>query len=457
MKYEIIKIKKEELNYIDNIAKLSSTRKLSEKEKLEVYQTLESYKEKLKALFEKYYLKLIKDENKDYDIDEVIIKFNIDKSYLSSIKDAEKRKSLMIYLDINPYEYTYYLTYAKLRYYKNNYNKININCILNNQSLSEKPIYIFMYKYYYDEDTIFNEDHYAIYFDPLKNEKYTILESEMKDFEKNKIIIYPEKYISTNEILKVLNEELLNKENETINDCITKTKLRIKNLSYQKSPEYKEKILLKRINELYQRVKGTIVNEETLFQGNFLKIKQETYKLPNNSVVKKEKVVKNNGKDSVIVIAITKDFKYIITIQNRINNKLIAEFPSGYIEDNENPLDAAKRELQEETSYKTDSLILLDEAYTSPGIDNSKTYIVLANNCIKTDELYIGGTELVDYELFTEKELKYLIYKNIMNGAMNKLAYYNLINNTINRNTFIMGEDERIYKRLRKKKNPFNN
>ena len=104
MKYEIIKIKKEELNYIDNIAKLSSTRKLSEKEKLEVYQTLESYKEKLKTLFEKYYLKLIKDENKDYDINEVIIKFNIDKNYLSSIKDAEKRKSLMIYLDINPYE-----------------------------------------------------------------------------------------------------------------------------------------------------------------------------------------------------------------------------------------------------------------------------------------------------------------------------------------------------------------
>ena len=79
MKYEIIKIKKEELNYIDNIAKLSSTRKLSEKEKLEVYQKLESYKEKLKALFEKYYLKLIKDENKDFDFNEVIIKFNIDK------------------------------------------------------------------------------------------------------------------------------------------------------------------------------------------------------------------------------------------------------------------------------------------------------------------------------------------------------------------------------------------
>ena len=40
---------------------------------------------------------------------------------------------------------------------------------------------------------------------------------------------------------------------------------------------------------------------------------------------------------------------------------------------------------------------------------------------------------------------------------MNKLAYYNLITNTINCETSIMGEDERIYKRLKKKKNPFNN
>ena len=30
--------------------------------------------------------------------------------------------------------------------------------------------------------------------------------------------------------------------------------------------------------------------------------------------------------------------------------------------------------------------------------------------------------------LFSEEELDYLINKNIMNGAMNKLAYYNLVN-----------------------------
>ena len=74
-------------------------------------------------------------------------------------------------------------------------------------------------------------------------------------------------------------------------------------------------------------------------------------------------------------------------------------------------------------------MFLVDEAYTSLGTDNSKSYIVIANNCIKSNEKNFTGTELVDYGLFSEKELEYLVNKNIMNGSMNKLAYYNLINN----------------------------
>ena len=134
-----------------------------------------------------------------------------------------------------------------------------------------------------------------------------------------------------------------------------------------------------------------------------------------------------------------------------IIDKIIAEFPSGYIESNEDPIEAAKRELKEETGYISDDLFLVDEAYTSPGTDNSKTYIVIANNCIKTDEKSVIGTELVTYGLFSEKELKYLVNENIMNGAMNKLAYYNLINNVDDCNVTYIKSNKKIYKKLRKK------
>ena len=64
--------------------------------------------------------------------------------------------------------------------------------------------------------------------------------------------------------------------------------------------------------------------------------------------------------------------------------------------------------LKQKIIYISDDLFLVDEAYTSPGTDNSKTYIVIANNCIKTNEKNITGTELIDYGLFSEKELEYL-------------------------------------------------
>ena len=204
-----------------------------------------------------------------------------------------------------------------------------------------------------------------------------------------------------------------------------------------------------------KKVKGEYIQKEVLYNGNFLQILRETYRLPNENIIEKEKVVKNNGKDSVIVIAITQEKKYIITIQNRINDKLIAEFPSGYIENNEDPIEAAKRELKEETGYITDDLFLVDEAYTSSGIDNSKTYIVIANNCIKNDEKNVDSAEFVEYGLFSEKELEYLINNNIINGAMNKLAYYNLINNLDHCN--VIFNNKKIYVRQKKKSNPLDN
>ena len=102
----------------------------------------------------------------------------------------------------------------------------------------------------------------------------------------------------------------------------------------------------------------------------------------------------------------------------------------------------------------SDDLFLVDEAYTSPGTDNSKTYIVIANNCIKTDEKNISCTELVIYGLFSEKELEYLINNNIINGAMNKLAYYNLVNNVDHCTVIYAKSNKKIYVNPKKKKNP---
>lgn len=390
----------------------------------------------------------------DYgNIGAAIIEFDLPKDYLSSLNfqnDKQKRNVLRsLWIDAETLKFKLYMHHVlgPKKYYS-----INPGIIQNNQRLCEEPIYICYGKVRSTTGLI--DSIYGLYVDPYGDavKIYADFERDlpkvMEEFEKDKLIIHPTPYASSEKAYTIFNEELLNPKNQTINDCVIQAKSRIAELDYIRRPEYREKVLLERINELYKKVKGEFIREEILYNGNFIQILRETYRLPNGKTILKEKNIKNGGKNSVIVIAITPEKEYIITIQNRIKDKLIAEIPSGYIENNEEPIETAKRELKEETGYVSNDLFLVDEAYTSPGTDNSKTYIVVASNCIKIDEKSKDGTELVEYGLFSKKELDYLIDKNIMNGAMNKLAYYTLAYYTL----VNKGEDKFV--KILKKRNP---
>ena len=186
-------------------------------------------------------------------------------------------------------------------------------------------------------------------------------------------------------------------------------------------------MLLEKITDLYEKVKGKLTKEEILYRGDFINLIKEVYSLPNNRTITKEKIVKNGGKDSVIIVATDSNGNYILTFQTRINDKIIAEFPSGYIENGEDVIEAAKRELKEETGYVSDNVTILDESYYSVGIDNSVCCIVRMKNSVKAFD--VNSNENLTYGLFTEEQLKYLLNNNIMCGAINKLAYYSMQNN----------------------------
>ena len=248
----------------------------------------------------------------------------------------------------------------------------------------------------------------------------------MENFEKGKIIMRVTSYVDEVEVSTIFREELLNENNKTLEDCANSTMIRVNKLNYLRSPEYKEKMLLEKITKLYDKVKGNLTKEEILYSGDFINLIREVYSLPNNRTITREKIVKNGGKDSVIIVATDSNGNYILTFQTRINDKIIAEFPSGYIEDGEGVIEAAKRELKEETGYVSDIVTLLDEFYYSVGIDNSICYIVRMKNSVKAFD--VNSNENLTYGIFTEEELKYLLNNNIMCGGLNKLAYYSLQN-----------------------------
>ena len=463
VKEEFIKLKKEELAYIDSIADISSKKILMEEEKLNVHRTLKVYEKKITEMSKKLFEEIRKEkELESENLKDILIEFDIDKNFLSSLKFKYEysKKNILENLGIDINNFKFKLTLYDLLYHScDGYREIDSDEIQNNQKLFEKSIYIFCGYYDTREDCygpyLGDHDNYLLGIYENICQKYNnikeIQEKFMKEFEEDNTVIHSEKYVrSSFEITEIFKEELLNIKNKTINDCIIKTENRIKKLSYTRSPEYKEKVLLEKINEFYKKIKGEYIKKETLYSGEFIEIFRNTYKLPNENIIQKETIVKNEGKNKILVIGITADEKYIVTCQHKTNNEIIAEFPSEYIEFHEDIIEATKRILKTKLDYNSNDLFIIDEVYAAPENDNSITYIVIANNCIKTDKKDIKS---INYELFSEKELNYLINNNLMNGAIDKLAYYNLINNTETRHIGSVNSNLKTYKIKIKKTN----
>ena len=148
-------------------------------------------------------------------------------------------------------------------------------------------------------------------------------------------------------------------------------------------------LLYTKLNNLFSKTKATYISSKTLYNGKFIKLISEKYKLPNNKIIDRKKKKKNSNKESVIIIAITKENKFILVVQNRINELTSIEFPSGYIEENESVEEAANRELQEEVGYISNNITILESQQNFKNKTSSADFCFMLLLRTRTTAVYL--------------------------------------------------------------------
>ncbi|MBK9127636.1 MAG: NUDIX hydrolase [Phycisphaerales bacterium] len=108
---------------------------------------------------------------------------------------------------------------------------------------------------------------------------------------------------------------------------------------------------------------------------------------------------------AAVVLPILDDGR-IVLIRNRrpvLDGEALLEVPAGTLDDGEEPLICARRELAEETGYRAERLTLLTSFYSSPGIMTERMHVFLATGLTPGptalepgEEIAVEATPLAD-------------------------------------------------------------
>lgn len=164
------------------------------------------------------------------------------------------------------------------------------------------------------------------------------------------------------------------------------------------------------------------IKSEKVYSGKILSVKLSTVELPDQKYSKREIVIHDN---TVAVVA-THDDKILLVKQYRISvDKIIYEVPAGMIEHDENPKDAALRELEEETGYRAKNIEYLTEFYSTPGFCTEKLSIFYAKDLEFVGQNLDEGENLEVVEMSLEEAMSMIESGEIMDGkTISSILFY---------------------------------
>ena len=175
--------------------------------------------------------------------------------------------------------------------------------------------------------------------------------------------------------------------------------------------------------------KWKLLNSEYILRHKYMMLRKDKVELNNGHVINDYFVIEKAN--WVNVIAITDEGEFVFERQYRHGASVINyELPAGIIEEGEAPIEAAKRELLEETGYAGGEWVEYNIAYPNPSSMTNKNFTFLAKGVRKATEPKLEITENIEVMLLSmEDVIKLLESSHIIEGIQQAPLWRYMVEN----------------------------
>ena len=176
------------------------------------------------------------------------------------------------------------------------------------------------------------------------------------------------------------------------------------------------------------------IRTEHIVQDKWIDFRRSAYRFPDGSEF--EPYYSYSRRDYVVIVASDEEGNYLCVRQFRQGIKEVTtEFPAGGIERKdgreygpgdlsaEDALEAAKRELREETGYESDEWTHLLTVPSNATIADNYAYLFAADKCRKVSGQSLDETEFLSVKKFGAQEIEDMIAKGGFQQAVHVAAW----------------------------------
>ena len=178
------------------------------------------------------------------------------------------------------------------------------------------------------------------------------------------------------------------------------------------------------------------VRTEHIVQDEWIDFRRSAYRFPDGSVF--EPFYSYSRRDYVVIVASDTDGRYLCVRQYRQGIKEVTtEFPAGGIERtdgkeygsrgslsvSEDALEAAKRELLEETGYISDDWNHLLTVPSNATIADNYAHVFMATKCRRHGEQHLDETEFLNVRKYSADEIEEMIHTGDFQQAVHIMAW----------------------------------